>query len=110
MRNMILPYLLMWLLFGCGMVDRVAIENQRRNAVNLLIHSEAAKNVAWSACLETYASPRLARQEKPVMLSCGPPPPTVISFSWKAGEVAQFSLIPPLNPSVLLGGTFGGVQ
>ena len=112
-RNIIplyLLYLLFWLMAGCGMVDRVAIENRRREAVNLLIHSEAAKSLSWANCLEAYASPRLARQEKTATLPCGPTPPTVISFSWKAGEVAQFSLIPPLNPLVLLGGVLGGTQ
>ena len=110
MRNMFLSYLLLWFLAGCGLLDRVAIENQRLTAVNLLIHAEAAKATAWSACLEAYASPRLARQGQAVALPCGPPPPTVISFSWKAGEVAQFSLLPPLNPFILLGGVLGCAQ
>ena len=110
MRNMILPYLLLWLLAGCGLIDRVAIENQRRTAINMLIHAEATKSLSWSACLEAYASPRLARQEKQVALPCGPPPPTVVTFSWRAGDVPTVSLIPPLNPFVLFGGVLGGAQ
>ena len=112
-RNIIplyLLYLLFWLMAGCGMVDRVAIENRRREAVNMLIHAEATKSLSWSACLEAYASPRLARQEKLATLPCGPPPPTVITFSWRAGDVPTFQLLPPLNPFVLLGGVLGGAQ
>ena len=110
MRNMILSILLMWLLFGCAVLDRPRLENQRRTAVNLLIHSEAAKATAWANCLETYASPKLMRQEKLAALPCGPPPPTVISFSWKAGEGPTLQLLPPLNPFVFLGWVLGGAQ
>ena len=112
-RNIIPLYLLcllFWLMAGCGMVDRVAIENRRREAVNLLIHSEAAKSLSWANCLEAYASPRLARQEKTATLPCGLPPPTVISFSWKDGEKPTVQLLPPLNPFAFIGGVLGGTQ
>ena len=110
MRNMILPYLLLWLLAGCAVLERPRLENQRLTAVNLLIHAEVAKGIAWANCLEAYASPRLARQQTLAALPCGPPPPTVVTFSWRAGDVPTVSLIPPLNPFVLFGGVLGGAQ
>lgn len=90
MRNMLLPYLLLWLLSGCSAFDRWQIESKRRLAEAHLMEE----------CRRTI---QLGLQS-----SCSVA--VTIQISHKTGEVPQFSLIPPLGALPLVGGILGGTR
>ncbi len=93
-------------LSGCAAFDRPGLQNDSIRAENEMRRSQAAINIAWANCMETYSSLKLARQEKLASAICGaPPPPSVtITVTNKTGEVSQGSLMPPLP---MVGGILG---